>query len=90
VFTVLGLVLEREPLAIAYRALRSEDVGLRGTAFEYLDVVLPVNVRDVLIPLLGDVKPGSLRPRERDRERDPKELARELLRSSGALSRPRT
>jgi hypothetical protein len=86
VFTVLGLVLEREPLSIAYRALRSEDGGLRGTAFEYLDVVLPANVRDVLVPLLGDVKPVSARPRAHDR--DSKELAAELLRSSGALPRP--
>jgi ATP:ADP antiporter, AAA family len=88
VFTVLGLVLEREPLSIAYRALRSEDGGLRGTAFEYLDVVLPPSVRDVLVPLLGDVKPMSARPRNRGR--DSKELAAELLRSSGSLARPRT
>lgn len=88
VFTVLGLVLEREPLSIAYRALRSDDAGLRGTAFEYLDVVLPPSVRDVLVPLLGDVKPMSARPRPR--ERDSKELAAELLRSSGSLPRPRT
>lgn len=88
VFTMLGLVLEREPLSIAYRALRSEDAGLRGTAFEYLDVVLPPHVRDVLVPLLGDVKPMAARPRER--ARDSKELAAELLRSSGSLPRPRT
>ncbi len=82
VFTVLGLVLEREPLSIAYRAMRSEDPGLRGTAYEYLEVVLPVRVREVLIPLLGDVKPVA-----RKVERGSKELAAELLRSSAALGR---
>ncbi len=79
VFGVLGLVLEREPLAIAYRALRAEDPALRGTAFEYLEVILPAHLREVIIPLLGDVKPP---PRgEAKRERGPKELANELLRS---------
>ena len=82
-FTLLGLVLEREPLSIAYRAMRSEDPGLRGTAYEYLEVVLPPRLRDVLIPLLGDVKPSA-----RGRARGPSELAEELLRSSASLSRP--
>ena len=80
-FTLLGLVLEREPLSIAYRAMRSEDPGLRGTAFEYLEVVLPPHLRDLVIPLLGDVKPTK------GRDRGSKELAEELLRSSAALSR---
>ncbi len=81
-FALLGLVLDREPLAIAHRALRSDDPGLRGTAFEYLDVVLPHHVRDVLVPLLGDVKPPP-----RSRERGSSELAAELLRSQAGLLR---
>jgi hypothetical protein len=91
VFTVLGLVLEREPLSIAYRAMRSADPGLKGTAYEYLEVVLPARVRDVLVPLLGDVKPTT-RPKERGSneraasERTSKQLADELLRSSAAIS----
>lgn len=84
-FTLLGLVLERERLSIAYRAIRSDDLGLRGTAYEYLEVVLPQRLRDNLIPLLGDVKPAA-----RSRERGSKELAEELLRSSASLSRPAT
>jgi len=82
VFALLGLVLDREPLSIAYRALRADDAGLRGTAFEYLDVVLPVHLRDVLVPLLGDVKPPP-----RSRERGSTELAAELLRSQAGLLR---
>ncbi|MBS2012823.1 MAG: hypothetical protein JST00_08055 [Deltaproteobacteria bacterium] len=84
VFTILGLVLEREPLTIAYRALRSEEASLRGTAYEYLEVVLPPRVRDVLVPLLGDVKPTAARARDRGS----KELADELLRSNASLPRP--
>jgi hypothetical protein len=46
-----GLVLDREPLSIAGRALRAEDASLRGTAFEYLEVALPPAIRDLLLPL---------------------------------------
>ena len=83
VFGLLGLVLDREPLSIAYRALRSEDAALRGTAFEYLEVVLPASLREVIVPLLGDVKPAP-----RSRERGSKELAAELLRSQAGMLRP--
>ncbi len=83
VFTILALVLEREPLSIAYRALRSDDRTLRGTAFEYLEVVLPPRVREVIVPLLGDVKPAA-------KKRERAELAEELLRSSASNPRPRT
>ncbi|HSO32640.1 MAG TPA: hypothetical protein VLT33_08990 [Labilithrix sp.] len=84
-FTVLGLVLEREPLSIAYRAMRSDDPALRGTAHEYLEVVLPPRLREVALPLLGDVRPVP-----RSRERAPAELAAELLRSGASLSRARS
>jgi hypothetical protein len=84
VFTVLGLVLDRQPLAIAHRALRAEDPGLRGTAFEYLEVVLPPRLREVIVPLVGVVKPAP-----RSRERGSKELAEELLRSQAASPRPK-
>jgi hypothetical protein len=63
--------------------MRSEDAGLRGTAFEYLEVVVPERVRDVLIPLLGVMKPAT-----RARARGSKELADELLRSSASLAGP--
>jgi ATP:ADP antiporter, AAA family len=77
IFVVLGLVLDREPLSIAGRALRAEDASLRGTAFEYLEVALPPAIRDLLLPLLTSVKPhASSRPK-----RAPAELADELLRS---------
>jgi ATP:ADP antiporter, AAA family len=77
VFVVLGLVLDREPLSIAGRAMRAEDPSLRGTAFEYLEVALPPTIRDLLLPLLADVQPHpSGRPK-----RQPAELADELLRS---------
>jgi hypothetical protein len=59
VFTLLSLVLPREPIRAASRSLRTDDPHLRGTALEYLEGVLPVHVRQGLWPFLAD--PG-IRP----------------------------
>lgn len=67
VFTVLALVLPREPLKIAFRGLHTRDPVLRGTALEYLESVLPAAVREKLWPLLLKAeapKPPSGRSRE--------------------------
>lgn len=50
VFTLLALVLPAEPIRIAFRALHTADKGLRGTALEYLEQVLPAPVREKLWP----------------------------------------
>jgi hypothetical protein len=81
-FTLLGIVLEKGPLDIAYRALRAPDAGLRGTALEYLENVVPAAVRERLWPRLG--APPLLAPSGRS----PAEIRNELLRSSTALPRP--
>jgi len=52
VFSLLSLVLPREPLQIAFRGLQSSDRQLRGTALEYLEGVLPAPIRAGLWPLL--------------------------------------
>jgi hypothetical protein len=66
VFTLLSLILEREPLRIAFRGLHARDEMLRGTALEYLENVLPPSVRAGLWPFLEDRRPSSRpsRPRE--------------------------
>jgi len=78
-FTLLSLVLPAAPLQIAYRGLHTNDPGLRGTALEYLEGVLPPDIRDRLWPFLSD------RPRkERDgRARD--EILADLLRSNESI-----
>jgi ATP:ADP antiporter, AAA family len=53
VFTILSLILEREPLRIAFQALHHADVRHRGTALEYLQTVLPSRIRKAVWPLLG-------------------------------------
>jgi hypothetical protein len=52
VFTLLALVLPREPLQIAFRSVHSEDAYLRGTALEYLEGVLPPAIKQRLWPFL--------------------------------------
>ncbi|HEX5108823.1 MAG TPA: Npt1/Npt2 family nucleotide transporter, partial [Vicinamibacterales bacterium] len=52
VFTLLSLVLPREPLQIAFRSLQRDDRHLRGTALEYLESTLPSAVRQQLLPYL--------------------------------------
>jgi hypothetical protein len=51
---LLGLLLPREPVAMAYRALGTTDRHLRGTALEYLQTVLPTNTWKLLEKLIED------------------------------------
>lgn len=57
VFTILALHLDREPLRMAYRALHHPDVRHRGTALEYLQTILPHDIRDAVWPLVGELAP---------------------------------
>jgi len=66
VFTILSLVLEREPLQLAYRALAMDDETLRGTGLEYLENVVPGDIRAALWPYLGDRRVVRGSPRARD------------------------
>ena len=65
VFTMLSLVLPRRPLEIAYRGLYASDQNLRGTALEYLEVILPAEIRapgrPTLHPVLDEVPRGDPR-----------------------------
>jgi len=79
VFTLLALVLPREPLQIAFRSLQTDDQYLQGTALEYLDGILPARIRERLWPFI-ERRPTvrSARPRE--------ELIAELLRSHRSIT----
>jgi AAA family ATP:ADP antiporter len=78
VFTILALHLERETLRLAFKALHNEDESLRGTALEYLENVLPEQVRDAVWPFLGEARPMRA-------ARPPKEILADLLRAKGVL-----
>jgi AAA family ATP:ADP antiporter len=79
VFTLLSLVLPKEPLQIAFRGLHTDDRTLRGTALEYLEGVLPPSIRDRLWPYLEDQRtsPKPSRPREA--------ILEDLLRSNHSI-----
>jgi hypothetical protein len=62
VFTLLALVLPRQPLRIAFRGLYASDSLLRGTALEYLETALPPEIRKPLWPHLEDNRPRRPRP----------------------------
>jgi hypothetical protein len=83
VFTLLSLVLPRDPLRIAFRGLHAGDPMLRGTALEYLESVLPPPIREVLWPYLdtdGVVHDAPHVPRERH------EVLQDLMRSNQSIA----
>ncbi len=80
VFTLLALGLDREPLSTCVWALRYGDPGLRGTALEYLDNILPAPLRQKLWPHLGEERPVS-------RGRSTQEIREDLLRSTAGAGR---
>jgi hypothetical protein len=60
VFTLLALVLPKDPLQIAFRGLQTNDRQLRGTALEYLDGILPPPIRHALWPFIeGEAAAGK-------------------------------
>jgi AAA family ATP:ADP antiporter len=78
VFTLLSLVLPTDPLKIAYRGLHTDDPRLRGTAVEYLEGVLPPDIRDRLRPFLAE---GAVAGPARARD----EIVADLLRSNQSI-----
>jgi hypothetical protein len=81
VFTILGLHLDREPMRMAYRALRHADVRHRGTALEYLQTILPHDIRDAVWPLVGALAPLPA-------ARSAREILADLLRATKVSGRP--
>jgi ATP:ADP antiporter, AAA family len=78
VFTLLCLRLDPDAMALALRALRSDDKKLRGTALEYLDNVIPVEIKPTLLPRLTEERPLT-----RAAARSIRELHEELTRTLG-------
>ncbi len=79
VFTLLSLVLPREPLQVAFRSLHTDDQYLQGTALEYLEGVLPPAIRKGLWPF---IERGSLKRSTRPRD----QVIAELLRSNQSVA----
>jgi hypothetical protein len=58
-FHLLGVLYTPDSLDLCYRSLLGEDPGLRGTALEYLENLLPQDVREALWPLIGAAGGGG-------------------------------
>ena len=84
VFALLGLSANRGSLELVRQGLKLDDRKLRGTALEYLESLLPENVRVPLVSALSE------RPEPRDlAQRSETQLLDELKRSIRAdLSPP--
>jgi len=82
-FTLLGLALERQHLRTALQALQTENQRLRGTALEYLENVLPEDVRQALWPRIATESARLALRRSR------REIELDLLRSMNGLPRRR-
>jgi hypothetical protein len=62
IFRLLSLTLPSEPLHVALQALHTEDAYLRGTALEYLESILPADIREHLWNFLeGPTRPAAVR-----------------------------
>jgi hypothetical protein len=80
VFSMLSLILPPEPLMTAFRLLLTTEQLHRGTALEYLEIVLPDRVREKLWPFLEDER------RDRRTGRTREEVLADLMRSNDSIA----
>jgi hypothetical protein len=79
VFSLLSLVLPRDPLRVALRGLLTDDRSLRGTALEYLESTLPGDIQKGLWPFLQDDRG------QEDSTRSREEILAELMQSNQSI-----
>ena len=80
VFNILALSMDREPLRLAFRAIHHPNERHRGTALEYIQTVLPLEVREPLWPMIAP---------DRDLLPAPREAAEVLAELGRLLDEPR-
>ncbi len=78
VFTLLALEYSREPLMVAFRALRLDDRHLRATALEYLETILPPKTCQALFQVVGERPPAT-------EQRQAQEVLEDLMRASATV-----
>lgn len=69
VFSLFAVVLPREPLMAAFRALHQDDKAFRGLALEYLETMLPDEIRQRLWVVVRE-SPPVISPADRQRVLD--------------------
>lgn len=65
-FRLLSLVLDPEPIRTAYHGILLDDPELKSFALEYLEQVLPADIRRRLWPFIGDLSASQKRRQRRD------------------------
>jgi hypothetical protein len=85
VFTLLSLVLPAEPLRIAFKGLHTDDPQLRGTSLEYLESILPADIRERLWPLLESQSQSSTSGSRKKDARPLDEVITELMKSNQSI-----
>ncbi|MEJ2483620.1 MAG: hypothetical protein P8049_11050 [Gemmatimonadota bacterium] len=80
-FRMLGLVVDPEAIRAAWTALLNDRSEARSFALEYLDQVLPRDVRDRLWPFIGDMSAD----RERRAIRPLDDVVADLVRTGATL-----
>lgn len=78
VFSLLAVILPREPLKVAFRALHSDDRLLRGLGLEYLEGVLPSSIYEMLTEVLDAAPPAYP-------GKNPEEVLARLMQSNQSL-----
>ncbi|MDB4995527.1 MAG: putative rane protein [Myxococcaceae bacterium] len=84
VFRLLGLLLDPKAIELSYRALDEHDPQFRAVGLEYLENVLPADVRLALWPLIGDDEPPPMSRSGRALE----QVMRDLAASGAARPKP--
>lgn len=62
VFSLFAVMYPREPLMAAFRALHQNDRMFRGLALEYLETVLPEEIRERLWQIIEESPPAPISP----------------------------
>lgn len=78
VFSLFAVVLPREPLMAAFRALHQDDRMFRGLALEYLETTLPEDIRRRLWEVIEESPPTA-------QVADPQRVLESLLETNAAM-----
>jgi AAA family ATP:ADP antiporter len=78
IFSLLTLVLPRDPLQVAFRALHTDDRQIRALALEYLENVLPSSIRAKLWAVIQETHDAA-------EEKTPKQVLDALMLSNASL-----
>lgn len=80
-FRLLSLVIDAGPIRTAFHGIVLDDKRLRGISLEYLEQVLPADIRDMLWPFIGDLSEH----RQRAAIRGKKAIVDDLLKTGATL-----